>query len=51
MQISDPIFFEVFDLENDPEEMVNLALHPTTESQKLVDELELFYRENVEYFH
>ena len=34
-----------------PKQTVNLALQPTTESQKLVDELELFYRENVEYFH
>jgi arylsulfatase A-like enzyme len=42
-------YIEVFDLEEDPEELNNLALTSSQEIQTLVDELEQFYRENVEF--
>jgi choline-sulfatase len=49
MQTDADPFFEVFNLDNDPEELNNLALTSSAEIQELVDELEQFYRENVEY--
>jgi arylsulfatase A-like enzyme len=49
MQNKDPVYFEVFDLESDPEELNNLALSPSPEIALLIDELENFYRDNVEY--
>jgi arylsulfatase A-like enzyme len=49
MKIQSEIYFEVFDLEIDPEELNNLASDPSPEIQGLIDELEQFYRENVEY--
>lgn len=49
MQITDSVYFEVFDLEDDPGEITNLAENPTAEIQDLIDELEAFYREHVEY--
>jgi arylsulfatase A-like enzyme len=45
--ISDPDYL-VFDVEDDPEEMNNLAAHPTSDIQALIDHVEQFYRENVE---
>ena len=39
----------VFDLDQDTEELNNLAEDPTPEIQSLMDEVELFFRENVEY--
>lgn len=44
----DPEFL-VFDLGNDPEELNNLAVKPTAEIQALIDELEQYYREYIEY--
>jgi arylsulfatase A-like enzyme len=51
MQIKSEIYYEVYNLENDPDELINLALDPSAESQALIDELEQFYRQNVEYPH
>jgi hypothetical protein len=45
---ADP-YFEAYNLEEDPEELTNLALAPSQEIQVLIDELEQFYRENVEF--
>jgi arylsulfatase A-like enzyme len=49
MQNKEPVFFEVYDLESDPEELHNLALSPFPEIELLIDELESFYRDNIEY--
>jgi arylsulfatase A-like enzyme len=49
MQNKDDTYFEVFDLENDPEELNNLALNPTPKIQLLIDEIEQYFRENIEY--
>lgn len=49
MQIRDPIYYEIFDLDRDREELNNLALSPSLEHQVLIDEIEQFFRENVEY--
>jgi arylsulfatase A-like enzyme len=49
MQNDSKTHFEVFDLDTDPEELYNLAEQPTPEIQALIDELEQFFRENIEY--
>jgi arylsulfatase A-like enzyme len=49
MQTDADPYFEAFDLENDPEELNNLALTSSPEIQTLADELEQFYREKVEF--
>ena len=49
MQIKTDEYYEIFDLENDPEELVNLALGSEPEMNALIEEIEDFYRENVEY--
>jgi len=49
MQIKDPIYYEIFDLHLDQEELNNLALTPSPEHLALIDEIEQFYRENVEF--
>lgn len=42
-------YYEVFDLEHDPEELNNLAAEPTAEIQALLDKLEQYFRDHVEY--
>jgi arylsulfatase A-like enzyme len=42
-------YYEVYDLENDPEEMNNLALNPTSEIRELIEEIEQLYVDNIEY--
>jgi arylsulfatase A-like enzyme len=44
----DPEFL-VFDLEDDPEEVDNLASQGDPEIQKLIDELEQYYRDEIEF--
>jgi arylsulfatase A-like enzyme len=46
--IPDPQFL-VFDLDQDPEELHNLADHPTAEVQQLIDELEQIFHEQIEF--
>ena len=42
-------YYLVFDLDTDPEELNDLARQPTPEIQVLIDEIEHFFKENVEY--
>jgi arylsulfatase A-like enzyme len=49
MQIKDDVYYEIFNVENDPEDLINLAEKPSPQMKALIDELTSFFKENIEY--
>ena len=47
--VDSDVYFEIFNLDDDPEELINLALRPSQEMEALILELEQLYREKVEF--